>query len=168
MFSVETAPKLDSEKTKTGVCIGIYSAFKGFACRRGGDHICIYIYVYVYVYISVCVCVEVSVCMYIYTYIQYRNVDSMLALDKPSRLPEFVLCRASKHFSPFHPQAVCLQNGLCTSLYKSPADGPSHKDPSGLAGSCSSCGRSRFTSGTEGFEQLPFTNRSCAIRDLVP
>ena len=32
--SVETAPKLDSEKS--GVCIGVYSVFKGCACRRGG------------------------------------------------------------------------------------------------------------------------------------
>ena len=42
--SVETAPKLDSEKS--GVCIGIYSVFKGCASRRGGDHIYIYMYVY--------------------------------------------------------------------------------------------------------------------------
>ena len=31
--SVETAPKLDSEEN--GVCIGIYSVFRGCACRRG-------------------------------------------------------------------------------------------------------------------------------------
>ena len=34
--SVETDPKLDSEKTS--VCVGIYSAFKG----------CAYIYIYIY------------------------------------------------------------------------------------------------------------------------
>ena len=40
--SVETAPKLDSEKN--GVCISIYSVFKGCACRRRqGEHIYIYI-----------------------------------------------------------------------------------------------------------------------------
>ena len=55
--SVETAPKLDSEKN--GVCIGIYTVFKGCASRRGGDHIyiyvyiCIYIYVYIYMYIYI-------------------------------------------------------------------------------------------------------------------
>ena len=38
--SVETAPKLDSEKK--GVCISIYSVFKGWACRRGA--VTIYIY----------------------------------------------------------------------------------------------------------------------------
>ena len=38
--SVETAPKLDSEKN--GVCIGIYSVFKG----------CVYIYVYTSISIS--------------------------------------------------------------------------------------------------------------------
>ena len=37
--SVETAPKLDSQKN--GVCIGIYSGFKGCACRGG---VTIYIY----------------------------------------------------------------------------------------------------------------------------
>ena len=50
--SVETAPKLDSEKN--GVCISIYSVFKGCACRRGGDHIKqkknIYIYIYPHLY----------------------------------------------------------------------------------------------------------------------
>ena len=40
--SVETASKLDSEKN--GVCISIYSVFKGCSCCRGGDHICVYIY----------------------------------------------------------------------------------------------------------------------------
>ena len=51
--SVETAPKLDSEKT--GVCIGIYSVFKGRACRRGVTiyiykSINIYLYIYVYIF----------------------------------------------------------------------------------------------------------------------
>ena len=43
--SVEAAPKLDSEKN--GVCIGIYSAFKGcvhVVGGGGGDHIYVYIY----------------------------------------------------------------------------------------------------------------------------
>ena len=42
--SVATAPKLDSEKN--GVCIGIYSVFKGCACRGGGDHIFLYMYIF--------------------------------------------------------------------------------------------------------------------------
>ena len=42
--TVEAAPKLDSEKS--GVCNGIYSVFKGCACRRGGDHIHMYISIY--------------------------------------------------------------------------------------------------------------------------
>ena len=40
---------------KNGVCIGIYSAFKGWACRTGGDHIYIHIckhkYLHIYIYI---------------------------------------------------------------------------------------------------------------------
>ena len=47
--SVETAPKLDSEKN--GVCSSIYSAFKRCACRRGGDHIYIYMYRDIHIYI---------------------------------------------------------------------------------------------------------------------
>ena len=54
--SVETAPKLDSEKN--GVCIGIYSVSKGCACRGGGDHI----YTYVYIYILI-ICTRVYVYM---------------------------------------------------------------------------------------------------------
>ena len=42
--TVETAPKLDWGKK--GVCIGIYSVFKGCACRRGGVTIYIYICIY--------------------------------------------------------------------------------------------------------------------------
>ena len=38
--SVETDPKLDSEKGS--VCLGIYNVFKGCACHTGGDHIYIY------------------------------------------------------------------------------------------------------------------------------
>ena len=45
--SVETAPRLDSEKTN-GVCISVYSVFKGCACRSGGDHMYVYIYMYAY------------------------------------------------------------------------------------------------------------------------
>ena len=41
--SVETAPKLDSENN--GVCIGIYSVFKGCACR---GRVTIYMYTYIY------------------------------------------------------------------------------------------------------------------------
>ena len=40
--SVETAPKLDSEKNN-GVCIGVYSVFKGCACRG----VTMYMHVYV-------------------------------------------------------------------------------------------------------------------------
>ena len=48
--SVETDPKLDSEGVS--VCVGIYGAFKGCACRRGDDHIHIDIYICIYIYIS--------------------------------------------------------------------------------------------------------------------
>ena len=49
--SVETDPKLDSEKGS--VCVGIYSGFEGSACRRGGIYIYTYIYTYIYIYIHV-------------------------------------------------------------------------------------------------------------------
>ena len=62
--SVETAPKLDLEKNS--VCIGIYSVFKGCACRRGGDHIRMYTRVYRHVHY---VCQYVYTYMYVYIYI---------------------------------------------------------------------------------------------------
>ena len=62
--SVETAPKLDSEKN--GVCIGIFSVFKGCARRRGGDHIYVYIYTHVYTYmLNMCVYTFIYICIYI-------------------------------------------------------------------------------------------------------
>ena len=61
--SVETAPKLDSEKN--GVCIGIYSVFKGCACRGGGDPIYIYIYTEGYIYIYM----VTPPCTYIFRYL---------------------------------------------------------------------------------------------------
>ena len=48
---------------KNGVCIGIYSDFKGRACRRGaGDHIYVYIHIYVDTDMHTCthVCVHVD------------------------------------------------------------------------------------------------------------
>ena len=62
--TVETAPKLDSEKN--GVCIGIYSVSKGCACRRGGVTIYIYIYMYICTYVCMyaCMCTDMYVCTY--------------------------------------------------------------------------------------------------------
>ena len=34
---------------KNGVCVGIYSVFKGCACRRGGYHIYLYIYIHTFI-----------------------------------------------------------------------------------------------------------------------
>ena len=42
---------------KNGVCIGIYSVFKGCVCVEGG--VTIYIYI----------CIYIDICIYIYTYV---------------------------------------------------------------------------------------------------
>ena len=41
-------PKSNQQKSRLGT--GFYSALKGSACRRGGDHIYIYIYIYICVH----------------------------------------------------------------------------------------------------------------------
>ena len=66
--SVEADRKFDSEKDS--VCVGIYSVFKGCACRRGVTiyvyiHVYIYVYTYTYVYLHIYTCICICVCMYI-------------------------------------------------------------------------------------------------------
>ena len=54
--SVETAPKLDSEKH--GVCISTYSVFKGRACRGGGG---VYIYIYTHLCMYICIYTHIRI-----------------------------------------------------------------------------------------------------------
>ena len=72
--SVDTAPKLDSEKN--GVCIGIYSVFRGVRVVGGVTmyiyiyiHAYMYIYMYIYIYVCIFVCVRIYMFVYIYIYI---------------------------------------------------------------------------------------------------
>ena len=54
---------------KNGVCIGIYSVFKGCACRRGGDHIHVYIHLAVDVEVDADVDTHIRINEYVYVYI---------------------------------------------------------------------------------------------------
>ena len=66
--TVETDPKLDSEKGR--VCVGIYSVFKGCACRRWVTryiYICTYIYIYMYICTCICTCIRTCISRCIHT-----------------------------------------------------------------------------------------------------
>ena len=127
---VETDPKLDSEKGS--VCVGIYSVFKGCACRRGGDHMYIYIYMYASafasiftstsfastgIYICIYLHLHLHLRLYLYLYLHLRTCLYIYNLPEVDRIHGFKEC-----LSRVLSKIIChlLQDGcICISRYLS-------------------------------------------------